>query len=216
MTSNIKDVTTQIENQSHSVENSASAITQIAQNIESLDSMIQNQASSVVEASAAVEEMIGNIGSVDKSVVKMVEEFTVLEIDAKDIPDVLEELKQYEPFGEGNSQIIFKVNDTKVPVVCCGEAMKELVANTTDAAVEKHVPVVEVNGNEVTVKVGSVTHPMIEEHYIQWISIKTNKGIQFKELKPNQAPEAKFVLQQDEQLLETYEYCNLHSLWVKR
>lgn len=83
MTSNIKDVTTQIENQSHSVDNSASAITQIAQNIESLDNMIQNQASSVVEASAAVEEMIGNIGSVDKSVVKMVEEFTVLEIDAK-------------------------------------------------------------------------------------------------------------------------------------
>jgi len=83
MTSNIKDVTTQIENQSHSVENSASAITEIAQNIESLDNMIQNQASSVVEASAAVEEMIGNINSVDKSVVKMVEEFTVLEIDAK-------------------------------------------------------------------------------------------------------------------------------------
>ena len=84
-------------------------------------------------------------------------------------------------------QIIFKVNDTKVPVVCCGEKMAELVANTTDAATEKHVPVVEVNGNVVTVKVGSVTHPMIEEHYIQWILINTNKGVQLKELKPNQA-----------------------------
>ena len=113
-------------------------------------------------------------------------------------------------------QIIFKVNDTKVPVVCCGEKMAELVANTTDAATEKHVPVVEVNGNVVTVKVGSVTHPMIEEHYIQWILINTNKGVQLKELKPNQAPEASFVLQDGEEVIEAYEYCNLHSLWVKR
>ena len=113
-------------------------------------------------------------------------------------------------------QIIFKVNDTSVPVVCCGEKMAELVANTTDAATEKHVPVVEVNGNVVTVKVGSVTHPMIEEHYIQWILINTNKGVQLKELKPNQAPEASFVLQDGEELIEAYEYCNLHSLWVKR
>lgn len=113
-------------------------------------------------------------------------------------------------------QIIFKVNDTSVPVVCCGEKMAELVANTTDAATEKHVPVVEVNGNVVTVKVGSVTHPMTEEHYIQWILVNTNKGVQLKELKPNQAPEASFVLQDGEEVIEVYEYCNLHSLWVKR
>jgi superoxide reductase len=113
-------------------------------------------------------------------------------------------------------QIIFKVNDTSVPVVCCDEKMAELVANTTDAATEKHVPVVEVNGNVVTVKVGSVTHPMTEEHYIQWILVNTNKGVQLKELKPNQAPEASFVLQDGEEVIEVYEYCNLHSLWVKR
>ena len=83
MVGHIGMVNEQINNQTKSVENSASAITQITKNIESLDKMIQGQASNVVEASAAVEEMIGNISSVDKSVIKMVEEFSVLEMDAK-------------------------------------------------------------------------------------------------------------------------------------
>lgn len=100
-------------------------------------------------------------------------------------------------------------------LVCCGENMVELTANTTDAANEKHVPVVEVNGNVVHVKVGSVTHPMTPEHYIMWIAIKTTNGVYFKHLLPTDAPEATFALLDDEKLLETYEFCNLHMLWKK-
>lgn len=113
-------------------------------------------------------------------------------------------------------QIIEKVKETVVPVVCCGEPMKELVPNTTDAANEKHVPVVTREGNVVTVKVGSVTHPMIPEHYIEWIAIVTNKGKQVKKLAPNQEPVATFVLADDEVVEAAYEYCNLHSLWATK
>ena len=113
-------------------------------------------------------------------------------------------------------QIILKVKETKVPVVCCGEAMKELLPNTTDAANEKHVPVVEVNGNVVNVKVGSVEHPMIDVHYIEWIVLETTNGYQVKRLQPNQKPEATFVLAENEEVVCTYEYCNLHSLWANK
>jgi len=99
-------------------------------------------------------------------------------------------------------------------IVCCGEEMMEMKANTTDAATEKHVPVVEVSGCEVTVKVGSAVHPMEDDHYIQWIEIETDKGVQRKYLKPAQAPEAKFILA-DEKLIAAYEFCNKHGLWKK-
>ena len=75
-------------------------------------------------------------------------------------------------------KIIAVVKETGVPVMCCGQKMVELVPNTTDAAQEKHVPVVEVNGNIVTVTVGSVLHPMQPEHYIEWISLHTKQGNQ--------------------------------------
>ena len=108
--------------------------------------------------------------------------------------------------------IVRKVKDAGVPVVCCGEKMELLKANSTDAAGEKHVPQVTVDGNTVTVKVGSVTHPMLEEHYIEWIWLETEKGWQVKQLKPGEAPEAKFVLVDDEPIA-AYAYCNLHGLW---
>ena len=76
--------------------------------------------------------------------------------------------------------IIAKVNDSGVPVVCCGEPMSEIVPGTTDAAVEKHVPEYTVEDGVVKVKVGSVEHPMIPEHYIQWISLQTKQGNQRK------------------------------------
>lgn len=112
--------------------------------------------------------------------------------------------------------IVMYVENKNVPVSCCGTAMKELVPNTVDAAAEKHVPVVTVDGNKVTAVVGEVTHPMIPEHYIMWIAIETNKGSQIKYLKPNEAPEAEFMLAEGETLVATYEYCNLHGLWVKK
>ena len=89
--------------------------------------------------------------------------------------------------------IIAKVKDVGVPVVCCGEPMSELVPGTTDAAVEKHVPVWTVENGIVHVKVGSVEHPMLPEHYIEWVSLQTKQGNQRKELHPGEKPEVCFA-----------------------
>ena len=102
------------------------------------------------------------------------------------------ELKFY--ICEHCGNIIAKVKDAGVPVVCCGEKMKELVPNTEDAAQEKHVPVYEVKGNIVEVTVGSTEHPMLDEHFIQWIAVQTNLGNQRKALTPGSAPKAEFAL----------------------
>lgn len=110
-------------------------------------------------------------------------------------------------------KIVAIVNDTVVPTMCCGEAMEELIPGTTDAAQEKHVPVYEVNGNLVTVTVGSVEHPMTPEHYIQWIAIKTKNGNQRKILTPTDTPKATFAIIDGDEVEEVYEYCNLHGLW---
>lgn len=110
--------------------------------------------------------------------------------------------------------LIGKVHDAGVPVVCCGEKMEPLVPNTVEASGEKHLPVVTVNGNEVTVKVGSVAHPMTEEHLIQWIYLATEKGGQRKALTAADAPEATFLLTADDKPLVAYAYCNLHGLWA--
>ena len=112
-------------------------------------------------------------------------------------------------------KIIAYVHSSGVKVVCCGEPMQELVPNTTDAAQEKHVPVVEVSGNNVTVTVGSVEHPMTPEHYIQWICLQTKQGNQRKELKPGEKPCACFTLCEGDEVVAAFEYCNLHGLWKK-
>ena len=109
--------------------------------------------------------------------------------------------------------IIYKVLDTGVPVVCCGQKMEELIPGTTDGAVEKHVPAVSVEGKTVSVKVGSVEHPMVEAHYIQWIALETKKGVSFRHLSHTDAPEAVFVVADDDEPVAVYEYCNLHGLW---
>lgn len=108
--------------------------------------------------------------------------------------------------------IITKVQDAGVPVVCCGQKMEELTPNTVDASGEKHVPVVTIEGNTVKVAVGSVAHPMVPEHFIQWIYLETAKGGQIKKLNPEEAPEATFTLI-DDSVVAVYEYCNLHGLW---
>ena len=110
-------------------------------------------------------------------------------------------------------KIIVVVKDSVAPTVCCGEDMSELVPGTTDAAVEKHVPVVNVEGNKVTVSVGSVAHPMLPEHFIEWVVLVTDKGIQKKQLKPGDEPKAEFALLDGEKVVSAYEYCNLHRLW---
>ncbi len=111
----------------------------------------------------------------------------------------------------GNTVVMIK--DAGVPMVCCGDNMTELKANTVDASVEKHIPVVKVDGNVVTAVVGSVEHPMVEEHFIEWIYLETSDGGQLKYLKPGQKPELQFALTANESAKAAYAFCNLHGLW---
>lgn len=111
--------------------------------------------------------------------------------------------------------IIAMVKDQGVPVICCGQKMTELVPGSTDGAAEKHVPVIEAAqaGNTVTVTVGEAAHPMLDVHYIEWISLQTKEGIQRKCLKPGEAPTATFALTEGDTAQAAYAYCNLHGLW---
>lgn len=107
-------------------------------------------------------------------------------------------------------EVLYKGGGT---LVCCGKPMKLIEENTVDAALEKHVPVIEEIPGGVKVKVGSVEHPMLPEHYIQWIEVHTENKIYRKYLKPGEKPEAIFKV--DEKVIAAREYCNLHGLWKK-
>ena len=107
----------------------------------------------------------------------------------------------------------YKIDDQ---VVISDKALSigtEIIPNTTDAAGEKHVPVITSTNNTVTVKVGSVEHPSLPAHFITFILLETDKGIQMKWGKPGNKPEATFTIAEDETVLGAYEYCNLHGLW---
>ena len=108
--------------------------------------------------------------------------------------------------------IITKLEDSGVPVICCGEKMQEIIPNEKEAAVEKHIPVVQVKGNELVVKVGEVAHPMTDEHSIMWIAVVTDKSCNIHFLKPGEEPMATFKMEKD---YVVYAYCNLHGLWKK-
>ena len=99
-------------------------------------------------------------------------------------------------------------------VMCCGKPMEEIVPGTTDAAQEKHVPVVTRDGDTVTVTVGSVLHPMTEEHYIKWVALETTSGNQRKLLSPGNDPVVKFAILPGEEVVSCLAYCNLHGLWA--
>ncbi len=109
--------------------------------------------------------------------------------------------------------IIAYVKNSGVKVVCCGEPMEEITANSTDAAQEKHVPMVKVERNLVTVTVSSVEHPMTNEHYIEWVALETKLGNQRKNLQPNTKPEVQFSMLNGDEIKTVYAYCNLHGLW---
>ena len=111
----------------------------------------------------------------------------------------------------GNIVAVVKNGGGKL--VCCGEAMEEIVAGTVEASKEKHIPVYTVNGNEVTVRIGSVDHPMQDVHYIEWVVLQTKFGNQRRALNPNDAPEVKFALLPNDEVVAVYAYCNLHGLW---
>ena len=109
--------------------------------------------------------------------------------------------------------IVGLVHDGGVPMMCCGQKMAKLEAGVVEASHEKHIPVVSVEDNLVRVSVGSVTHPMSEEHHIAWVYLQTDRGGQRKCLAPTDAPEVTFALA-DETPVAVYAYCNLHGLWM--
>ena len=110
-------------------------------------------------------------------------------------------------------QIVAVVKKKPCPVMCCGKPMQEIVTGSVDASVEKHVPVLVRDGGKVTVSVGSVAHPMAEEHYIEWIALKTKQGNQRKALRPGDEPKACFCICEGDEIEAVYAYCNLHGLW---
>jgi superoxide reductase len=105
------------------------------------------------------------------------------------------------------------VNDAGVTPECCGNAMTELAANTTDGAAEKHVPAVSKDGSKIVVNIGEVDHPMLEEHYIEWILVTDGVWFTRKNLKPGEKPHAEFETGAPAGKVTVYEYCNLHGLW---
>ena len=110
--------------------------------------------------------------------------------------------------------IAVKLVDSGVPLVCCGERMALLEAGSVDAAREKHVPAVTVEGSKVIARIGEVEHPMLPEHYIQMICLVTEKGFQVVELAAGDEPVAVFAVAEGDAPVAVYEYCNLHGLWV--
>lgn len=111
--------------------------------------------------------------------------------------------------------LVEMINDTGVPMMCCGQKMTELKPGTVDASYEKHIPVVSVDGKTVKVDIGAVAHPMVEEHSILWVVLQTDKGSQIKYLQVDSEPTVTFALA-DETPVAAYAYCNLHGLWMAK
>lgn len=111
----------------------------------------------------------------------------------------------------GNQIAMFHASG--VPVVCCGEDMEEVVPNTVEASAEKHLPAVTIKEGVMEVSIGSVEHPMVPEHYIEWIYVETEHGGQYRSLTPEDKPEASFILN-GEKAIAVYAYCNIHGLWM--
>ena len=115
--------------------------------------------------------------------------------------------------SEDKKSVIMLISGGGVELTCNGKPMSYLKANTTDAAQEKHVPQVTIDGKKITVKVGSVEHPMTEAHLIQWIYLQTKKGGQYVHLTASDKPEAEFIVADGDEPVAAYEFCNLHGLW---
>ena len=108
--------------------------------------------------------------------------------------------------------LVGMIKDAGVSMICCGEIMTQLIPNVVEAATEKHIPVVTTEGNTVTVTIGSIAHPMLEEHHIAWVYLQTEKGGQRKTLSIGQEPKVTFLLD-DDKAVTAFAYCNLHGLW---
>ena len=110
-------------------------------------------------------------------------------------------------------KIIAVLSDTGAPTICCGRVMEELVVNVSEGSGEKHLPVYRIGGNVVRVNVGSEAHPMLEQHRIEWIGLRTALGFQFRKLVPGDSPEALFFVNIGDSPEALYAYCNIHGLW---
>lgn len=110
--------------------------------------------------------------------------------------------------------VVEVVHAGKGQLVCCGKPMSLMEPNTKDASVEKHVPVIEKTANGIKVKIGSVEHPMAEEHYIEWIEVIAGGKLYRKYLNPGESPEAEFCITEDN--ITAREFCNVHGLWQKQ
>ena len=109
--------------------------------------------------------------------------------------------------------IVAVVHESKVPLMCCGQKMEQIIPGTVEASKEKHIPVYNVKDNKVIVTVGSVEHPMVDVHYIEWVSLQTKYGNQRKALKPGMEPKVCFAVCEGDEVEAVYAYCNLHGLW---
>ncbi len=125
----------------------------------------------------------------------------------------MKELKFFKCNVCGN--IAIKLVDKNIPLFCCGQKMQEIDVNSTDAAQEKHLPVIEQTGNKIYVKIGEIEHPMTESHYISHIIILTTLGYYVQELNYTDKPEAVYYLKDEEKLEKVYSICNLHGIWCK-
>lgn len=110
--------------------------------------------------------------------------------------------------------IIFKIDDKNVPVSCCGEYLKEMTLASIDASLEKHLPKVSIQAETVTVDVGEVEHPMIEEHSIKWVCLEVENGFMIQYLGTGEVPRA--IFKTNQKVKSVYSYCNLHGLWQIR
>lgn len=117
--------------------------------------------------------------------------------------------------SENYSNIITKLTSNGAPILVDGKELTLIQPGAIDAAVEKHVPAVSVEGNLVRVNVGEVNHPMTPEHYIPWVALETSHGAQVRWLQPTDAPSVSFLLAEGEEVKVVYAYCNLHGLWQK-
>ena len=109
--------------------------------------------------------------------------------------------------------IVGVVKSSGVPIICCGDEMVHMVPNSVEASVEKHLPVVTVNGDKLSIDVGAVPHPMTPEHVIEWIYVQTARGGHRIGLAPDIAPEVE-VCMGHEKPVAVYAYCNIHGLWM--
>ena len=122
-------------------------------------------------------------------------------------------MKQKFYICEHCGNIAAMLRNAGVPLYCCGEKMQEMIPGTTEASGEKHMPVFYIENGIVHVTVGSVEHPMTREHYIEWICLETEHGIQYAHLDPDDEPRAKFAICEGDEVRAVCAFCNQHSLW---